>query len=293
MSDDLNDSLDEIFGGAPRTLPQGERMERIRKLATTEHVEKCHACHGTGVFRGTGGRVIGDCFKCKGKGERTFKQSATARADNRAKAAVRASAKADTRWQEFVEASPAEAAWLVANQTFEFAASLKSSVEKFGDLTHGQRAAVHRGIERAAERKAKWAERKAAAPAVDAEKLTQAFARARAAAAADGERLAWQTLQLDTFKFSDAPANDKWPAAIFVKEGETKLGKITGGKFFPSRDCDSATEARVLAVLADPVAAARAFGQRTKQCSCCGRTLTNKASREAGIGPICAERFGF
>lgn len=36
---------------------------------------------------------------------------------------------------------------------------------------------------------------------------------------------------------------------------------------------------------------AKAFGHRTGRCSCCGRTLTNPASIELGIGPICAERY--
>jgi len=46
-------------------------------------------------------------------------------------------------------------------------------------------------------------------------------------------------------------------------------------------------------VAKDPSAAARAYGLRTGQCSICGRELTNAESRARGIGPICAERFGF
>jgi hypothetical protein len=36
-----------------------------------------------------------------------------------------------------------------------------------------------------------------------------------------------------------------------------------------------------------------AYGRATGSCSCCGRELTDPVSIEAGIGPICAGRFGF
>lgn len=34
------------------------------------------------------------------------------------------------------------------------------------------------------------------------------------------------------------------------------------------------------------------YGKKTGQCSCCGRTLTNQASIDLGIGPICMEKYG-
>jgi hypothetical protein len=49
----------------------------------------------------------------------------------------------------------------------------------------------------------------------------------------------------------------------------------------------------ILTAAADPLAAAVAFGRETGSCSCCGRELTVKASIERGIGPICAEKFGW
>jgi hypothetical protein len=38
--------------------------------------------------------------------------------------------------------------------------------------------------------------------------------------------------------------------------------------------------------------AAVRYGRQTGRCSCCGRELTNKASIDAGIGPICASKWG-
>lgn len=35
------------------------------------------------------------------------------------------------------------------------------------------------------------------------------------------------------------------------------------------------------------------FGKEFGQCSCCGAMLTNPESIERGIGPICAEKYGF
>lgn len=46
----------------------------------------------------------------------------------------------------------------------------------------------------------------------------------------------------------------------------------------------------LLAVEADPLAAARENGVLTGRCSCCGRPLTDPTSIEYGIGPICRER---
>tara|TARA_R110000868_G_scaffold403456_1_gene680773 strand:- start:11 stop:427 length:417 start_codon:yes stop_codon:yes gene_type:complete len=43
----------------------------------------------------------------------------------------------------------------------------------------------------------------------------------------------------------------------------------------------------------DPLAAAQLYGKHTGSCSCCGRELTREDSIAAGIGPICATKFGW
>jgi hypothetical protein len=100
-------------------------------------------------------------------------------------------------------------------------------------------------------------------------------------------------LRLDVFTFSPASADGKNAGALYVKEGETYLGKIAGGKLFASRDCSQENKDRILAVAADPEQAAVAYGKRFGQCSVCARELTNEDSINRGIGPICAERFGW
>jgi Family of unknown function (DUF6011) len=47
------------------------------------------------------------------------------------------------------------------------------------------------------------------------------------------------------------------------------------------------------AIAKDPAHAAEQFGLQIGQCGICGRGLTNDKSRERGIGPICAARWGW
>ena len=52
-------------------------------------------------------------------------------------------------------------------------------------------------------------------------------------------------------------------------------------------------EREIVAVAADPLNAAIAYGKKYGKCSVCARTLTDEDSINRGIGPVCAERFGF
>ncbi len=100
-------------------------------------------------------------------------------------------------------------------------------------------------------------------------------------------------LRLGDFQFSRAPDAGRNAGSIYVKEGEQYLGKIIDGQFYAVRECGSEREAQVIEVASDPSKAAKAYGLRTGECSCCGRTLTNGVSIELGIGPICAEKYGW
>lgn len=69
------------------------------------------------------------------------------------------------------------------------------------------------------------------------------------------------------------------------------LGKVT------PTGCDSRLSDDIKEVLIaasnDPFTAAIQYGKVSGECSCCGRELTRKDSIERGIGPICAEKFGW
>jgi hypothetical protein len=292
-SKDLNDPLDELFGGSSTGAPRPMARPELAPIAKPTFIENCPKCRGTGSFTSWSGRHLGPCFACKGKGKNEFKTSTADRARARQGAADRKLSKEAQQIEDFKATHPAEFAWIQANPNFDFAKAMFDALRKWGSLTEKQLDAVRKCVAREEARKAERAARIAAAPTVDTSAIEAAFATARQAAADDREGIKWLALRLDGFKFSDAPAKGQWAAAIFVKEGETKLGRISGGKFTRSFACDDATEARIVAAIADPAAAAKAHGQRTGECSVCGRELTNADSRKLGIGPICAEKFGF
>jgi Family of unknown function (DUF6011) len=128
-------------------------------------------------------------------------------------------------------------------------------------------------------------------PKAGAEITVDAIAQSFAAAHLSGIKR--PKLRLDTFVFSRAPDTGRNAGSIYVTESGQYLGKVTEGRFYGARECDDPTRERIIAVASDPHAAAKAYGQRTGQCSCCGRELTDPVSIAAHVGPICAERYGW
>lgn len=196
---------------------------------------------------------------------------------------------------DFEAKHPEVARWIEERRAgFEFAQSLRDAVTRYGGLTDGQLAAATRLMERdkaaAAEKAARVAQGLPAiqpGKVVTVEKIEQAFN----AAKADGIKR--PKLRLDAFLFKPAPEGSKNAGGIYVVEGEAYLGKVIGGRFNRSRDCDDDQEARIIAAASDPLAAAVAYGQRTGCCSVCNLPLTNEESIELGIGPICRKRMGW
>ncbi len=69
------------------------------------------------------------------------------------------------------------------------------------------------------------------------------------------------------------------------------LGKITRTSI-DSKFSDTVRET-IMGAASDPLTAAIKYGKISGSCSCCGRELTKADSIERGIGPICADKFGF
>lgn len=69
------------------------------------------------------------------------------------------------------------------------------------------------------------------------------------------------------------------------------LGKVTRSAL-DSRLSDDVKEV-ILQASNDPLTAAIRYGKVSGECSCCGRELTDPQSIERGIGPICADKFGW
>jgi hypothetical protein len=301
---DLDDDISDIFGlaavdassvAAPArkvdaTLADAQQM----KMLTTEI---CKACRGTGRFTSWSGRTVGDCFKCKGTGKLTFRTTTAERekaAVTRAKAAVRKAASIAEQAAEWALANAEDAAWIKAKTgSFDFATAMAEALAKYGSLTERQHATVTRlrlaDAERNAVRKVEAETRAASAPVVTVARIEEAFAAARQ------NGVQRPKTYLGDFKFSMAPASGRNAGSLYVTRtsDDAYLGKVSDGRFFRVRECDAATESAIVAVASDPKEAAIAFGRRTGRCSCCGRELTNHASIDLGIGPICAEKYGW
>lgn len=282
-----------LGGVTTNTTPKFEREVHGEDAKHAQFREPCKKCRGSGRFTSYRGRDCGECFTCKGKGHKAFATSPETRAKSK-------QSRADSLARK-VEAFRAEnadvAEWLDTNAPFEFAndpstrndfaLSLKSQLAKKGTLSDRQVAAVHRSIAKKAEFKKAQVVREAAAAVVNVDKLTAAFDNA-------ATTLKWPKIRFIGFVISRAGNNSRNPGALYVKsDNDVYLGKIVAGRFITSRECDAATEAKVLAVLADPEASAVLFGKEVGACSCCGRELTNQVSIDRGIGPICAVKFGW
>lgn len=289
-----SDNLDDIVG--PRSdvarNPQAVRQAPDGFIADRAFVEGCPKCRGSGQTR------WGVCFKCKGLGQQTFKTSPEARAQARVGNTNRKANQAEQSWMDFAAAHPVIAQWIMGNPNFSFAVSMKQAIEKYGDLTDAQLNACQRCVDKEAAQAADRAATAAAAPSVDTagiNRLKLAFDTAikYAQAKGRGRTLKSPKITIGNMVISPAKATSNNPGALYVKvrRGEY-LGKIQNGRFF-GRNCEPQQEKKILAFIADPKAAAEAYGQETGMCCICNATLTNKESIERGIGPICGEKFGW
>jgi hypothetical protein len=306
-NDDLNDDLDDIFGGpvTKEDIEHGKQLAKIGRVSARsgetkgvgQFVEKCPSCRGRGRFISYSGRDCGPCFKCKGKGTLTFKSDA----DTRAKQAAQRADRKAREQREIAEqaaawgmANAADHAWMLAkSDRFDFARSMVEALTKYGHLTEKQHATVTRlrlaDAERDAARKAEREAREANAPVVDVSLIEKAFATAQS------KGIKRPKMILNGLKFSLAPAHGRNAGALYVvrKDDDQYLGKIMGGRFTRVRECTVEQEAEIVKIASNPHAEAVAYGQRTGNCCICNRELTNHASIDAGIGPICAEKYGW
>lgn len=89
----------------------------------------------------------------------------------------------------------------------------------------------------------------------------------------------------DVLKFFlvDKPETGQWAGWTFLKiQASDDLYKV--------KDFDR--KRRIITEIAiDPKAASLLYGKEIGRCGVCGRTLTDKTSRERGIGPVCANRM--
>lgn len=255
----------------------------------------CESCLGTGFYRGV--RVHQEkteCFACKGRGY--FFKSYRDRMASRQKRAARKQQVKDNARIAFETAYPDLWAGMVKHASWnEFLAKLVGEIREGRDnISEKAIAAAQRTVDKAnardAERDAAKAKRLEGAAVVNAAALKDAFD----AAARNG--LKRPVLRYDGFQVSRAPDHGKNAGALYVKNGATNtyLGKIVGGKYIATREAEEmGFVAKVVEAMNDPLASAIAYGKRTGNCSCCGRKLTDRHSVANGIGPICADKYGW
>tara|TARA_R100000329_G_scaffold150886_1_gene145006 strand:+ start:14369 stop:14977 length:609 start_codon:yes stop_codon:yes gene_type:complete len=101
-------------------------------------------------------------------------------------------------------------------------------------------------------------------------------------------------LRFGDIVLSRAGDNGVNKGAVYIKVDGEYAGKLHGGYFLPIKMNQlwrQETFKRLKVILNDPLEQAVAYGRKFGSCCACGRTLTNHASIEAGIGPICGSRF--
>ena len=186
------------------------------------------------------------------------------------------------QYTEEVKALHAFAQWS------DFAASLLSSFQTYGSLTDRQLASIQSMMVKQAEKDAARNAAKASNSGnVDMAAIHAIFATAQA------NGLKKPKFYAGDIKISMAPSHGANAGALYVvRDPDIYQGKIVGTEFKASGSAKADTLTLLQALAADPSSYARATGKLTGQCCCCGRTLTDPESIEAGIGPICASKWG-
>ena len=90
----------------------------------------------------------------------------------------------------------------------------------------------------------------------------------------------------------DNVSKGKWEGWVFVKDAAEYGQQKRYGKQAPGSRYVGDVEDALAAILADPKAAAGAYGHLVGRCGVCNRTLEDEHSVELGIGPVCAQKFG-
>lgn len=278
-------------------IPDEEIKVGKRPAAKLEFA--CEHCGGSGKVKKTYGYTPftqrtyeNTCKVCKGKGG--FKTDARTRSVARNAAAASKQKKLVASLEQFEAQHPGLLTFLRKATWSSFAQSMADAVNKYGSLTEKQLAAA---LSMKAKADAKAAERAADAAKrtveLDASAIKALFAtaaqnglkrRALLAGAAEGE---------GTLRLSPASEHGQNAGAIWIKaDGEFVGGIKADGRFTPRKGTPEWVAKAIERVCHDPAGEARLFGQRTGSCMCCGRELTKHASIEAGIGPICAAKWG-
>lgn len=100
-------------------------------------------------------------------------------------------------------------------------------------------------------------------------------------------------MTIDGYKFSMAGPSSRNFGSVYVKAYGEYIGKLQNGKLFTAAFQPPVVCKRIMEIADNPRMEAVRFGHKTGNCAICGRALNNAESVQRGIGPICAEGFGW
>lgn len=283
------------------TLPNdyvssSEKGGQLAKPAKERATFPCQSCGGSGNYRGV--RVHQEkekCFPCGGRG--FFYQSEGDRMKSRAAAAKRKRSKVEVAMEIFNEENPGFVEILLEMSGWNaFAADLKAQYNAKGALSVNQVSAVLRMHSKAlATRAAKAAEKalketalKEMGGVVDLSEIHAMFSRASESGLKKPVYRA-EGLILTLAK----PSSPNFGAIYVKRESGEYIGKVAASEFKPTWDAKPEDKETLLKIAENPSKVAKDYGKLVGRCSCCGKELTNKLSIELGIGPICADKWGF
>lgn len=269
-------------------------------VAAVKHAPKtfvCQSCVGTGLYRGA--RVWQEetkCFACGGKGHhnKPHFEALKDKQARKAKTIVNRMARIADAKELLEQQAPGLFRFMAENSDWNsFFSEMVAQINTGKPMSPNQHAAAVRSMDktlmRRAERDAqKVAEAAARTVAVDLGAIHKMFDVARDSGL---KKLCYRANGL---VLTPAKAGSANAGGIYVKSrGGEYLGKVMGTKFMACREATDDHKTALNAIAADPAGEAVRYGRNTGECSCCGRELTDPASIAAGIGPICANKWGF
>ncbi len=267
---------------------QSERAFRTGKATNAQRVEvACEKCKGRGyVIIGYTYQRSAPCFGCNGKGTilraANYAVNKAKREERKQRLELEAKQAAAAAMAAWGDQHPAEWKWMLENRNgFEFAQAMYDSLQKWGRLTDGQMAAVQRCVAREQERAAQRAAEQAAAPAggLDVSTLSGYYA-----VPGGDTRL--------KLRVKHPGKGSRYHGWVLVDDGAAYGMQQKYGSQAPGGTYRGKVQEQLRAILADPYAAQVAYGKLTGVCGHCGRPLEDAASVAAGIGPICAKKYG-
>lgn len=256
----------------------------------------CMSCAGTGFYQGLRTRQQETkCFACAGKGfhNKPHFEKMKEKSARKEKAANTQRSNEQKRRDAFVAANPGFIELMVKHAMWNnFCAKLSYAFNQKGEIPGARAIEIVKEIDQKSRDReaAKEAERAATRVDLDYSAIHRMFDHAKASG------LKVISYRSGDFKMTPAKTGGRNTGAIYVKRisNNEYLGKVINSKFEPSFGRVEPQDIAMLQVIArDPLEAAKAYGKITGKCACCGRQLTDHASIALGIGPICAEKWGF